>query len=583
MGKFKIVENALIIPASKASGGLGVLDQHGKFIEESTIWRSDAPLYERPNALKPKAHVEGTHLYGGIMSWHFGHFLVESLSRLWPVNNPPEPIQSVLFVPKGEAARKRKEAKFQSEMLDLMIPGLDRQVLTQPTIVERLIVPEQGFGNGALEAGTEAFREFVQNRNWPEPYENSPKRLYVTRAGLNRSKKGRILGDLGLEKCLKRNGFHSVRPEKLTLAEQIRLYRGAKRILFDDGSAVHLFGLVAQAQQTTASIQRRVFHSEHAVGQRQLRAFAGLDLKVFDAVVREWRPAQIDRATSKSHGELDQVHLFEALKGFGAVGSEDKISDMGLPTPKAVAKDMAKIGYVPVERSKPLPEPPAIARFWGVQIPAASHLDNRKLRSLRDGFYERQEVLSAMARFSANDRVLELGAGAGIVGSAVALNCGIEALLSFEANADMVPAARALYARNGLQKIAKVQRGIVVTDPAAPKTLPFAINEGYLGSKVVEDGQVPEASMRIDQVPTVQLSKVIEDFKPTALLMDIEGSELHLLETGDLSSFEKIVVELHRGIYGREGMRRCRAALKKSGLRQDSDWCRRGVETWLRA
>ncbi|MBO6603050.1 MAG: DUF563 domain-containing protein [Roseicyclus sp.] len=578
----RIIDDAVIVPNARGDGGLGVLDAKGLFVPESTIFRGDVALFSPPAPIEPVEHIAGTHLFAGIMSWHFGHFLVESLSRLWPIHAPPESFDSLLFVPKGPADRDRVETGFQAEFLDILSPGVRRQVLTRPTRVDRLIVPEQGFGTGALETGTPEFRLFLQSRTWPEPEANSPKRLYVSRAGLSKTKKGRILGDVALEQYLSDRGFRVLRPERLSLTEQISLYRGAKRIIFDDGSAVHLFGLVARPGQVAASIQRRFRPGSVAVGQRQLRAMAEVDLKVFDAVLREWRPEKLDRATSKSHGELDPKHLFEALRGFGAAMDGDTHASLGLPSSKSIAQDMKGHGYLPVKRSEPLRKPAALAHYWGVEVPAGPHLDRKKLRSLRDGFYERQEVRSAFGHIRNSDRLLELGAGSGIVGSAVALNCDVDALLSFEANSDMVPVARKLYARNGLEEKAEIRHGIVVAGSDAPAEMAFAVAEDYLGSMVVDDGRAAIPGMRLETVPTVDFSKIVEEFRPTALLMDIEGGELTLLESADLSCFRVVVVELHRDIYGRDGMKRCRAALSTAGLRPDPLYCRRGVEAWIR-
>ncbi|MEJ6393721.1 FkbM family methyltransferase [Gymnodinialimonas sp. 2305UL16-5] len=576
------IENALIVPGQKRSDGLGVLDASGAFVPESIIWRMDAPLFEPPIPVEPEAELAGTHLFGGIMSWHFGHFLVESLSRLWPLHSQHDDLASVLFVPKGPADKQRSETRFQREVLDIIAPDIPREVLTRPTRVERLIVPEQGFGTAQLETGTAAFRAFIKSRAWPAPNPDAPKCIYVSRADLNPQKKGRIIGDTNLADFLARRGYHVVHPQKLNAHDQLALYRGARRLIFDDGSALHLFGLVAETDQTVASIQRRLPQDGKAVGERQLRSFAETDLKVFDAVLRDWRPKRADRPTSQSDGELDARHLFEALRGYGATQEGDTPEDLGLPTPAEAAASATQMGYIPVERDVALPSPPALSRFWGIEIPDGPHLNTRKIRSLRDGFYERQEVRNALAHFGPSDRVLELGAGAGIVGTTVAVNCQVEALLSFEANPRMVPVAQALYARNNLSNRAEARHAVLVADPDAPTTLPFAIAEDYLGSKLANGSDIPLPTAQIAQVSTVQLSDIVAEFHPTALLMDIEGAELPFLQSADLSPFRAIVVELHRGIYERAGMRACRAALKAAGLRQVPDYCRRGVDTWIR-
>jgi hypothetical protein len=57
---------------------------------------------------------------------------------------------------------------------------------------------------------------------------------------------------------------------------------------------------------------------------------------------------------------------------------------------------------------------------------------------------------------------------------------------------------------------------------------------------------------------------------------------LSFLPAADLSSFRVVIVELHRNIFGREGMKTCRAALSAAGLKQDPDYCNRWVDTWVR-
>ncbi|MFV0292630.1 MAG: hypothetical protein ACK5II_05215 [Paracoccus sp. (in: a-proteobacteria)] len=140
---------------------------------------------------------------------------------------------------------------------------------------------------------------------------------------------------------------------------------------------------------------------------------------------------------------MDPDHLLAALDGFGAVSEDIDTTDLGLPAPDQIAVDMANIGYLAVERDPSLPEPSALAHFWGGEIPAGPHLDCQKLRSLRDGFYERQKVRAGIACIHPTDRVLEVGAKLGIAGSAVALNSGAEAVLSFEANPRLIDSARA--------------------------------------------------------------------------------------------------------------------------------------------
>jgi hypothetical protein len=77
--------------------------------------------------------------------------------------------------------------------------------------------------------------------------------------------------------------------------------------------------------------------------------------------------------------------------------------------------------------------------------------------------------------------------------------------------------------------------------------------------------------MRSVNVPVVSLSEVLADVAPNVLIVDIEGGELELLEGANgLGSVESIVLELHRNVYGAEGIRRIFSALTKLGFAYDT-------------
>jgi hypothetical protein len=64
--------------------------------------------------------------------------------------------------------------------------------------------------------------------------------------------------------------------------------------------------------------------------------------------------------------------------------------------------------------------------------------------------------------------------------------------------------------------------------------------------------------------------------------MDIEGGEREFLAAADLSGVDTVILEVHRGIYGRDGMRDIRRSFAREGLVMDVARSRPGVHVYLR-
>ncbi|MCF1708455.1 FkbM family methyltransferase [Tabrizicola sp. J26] len=226
-------------------------------------------------------------------------------------------------------------------------------------------------------------------------------------------------------------------------------------------------------------------------------------------------------------------------------------------------------------------EPPqVVATFHGVTIPAAPHLTPRMIRSMDEGRYERPEVMSALATITTEDRVLEFGAGSGAVGAAIALNCQPKALLSFEANPDLVPHARSLHQLNGLSDRMELRHGVVLSDPDAPSGIEFLVRGNFLGSGL-ELARGVEKARRVP-VPVWRYADVKREFPHEVIVMDIEGGELAFLRHADLTGVRLVLLELHPGLYGEVGMRGCRRALRRAGFEADRELSRRMVFVYRR-
>jgi FkbM family methyltransferase len=221
-----------------------------------------------------------------------------------------------------------------------------------------------------------------------------------------------------------------------------------------------------------------------------------------------------------------------------------------------------------------------VATYHGIRVPAAPHLGPGMIASMAAGNYERHEVQAALAQVPKGARILELGAGSGVVGAIVARHCQPGAMLSVEANPHLLPHIQALYAENGLTGVMQLRHGAVFSDPDAPETAQLFVRGNFLGSGLTEPQR---GAVQPVQVPVIRYAELRAEFPHDVILMDIEGAERELLRHADLSGVSLLIGEFHRHIFGRDGMRECRALLTAQGLTMDEAASAAGVHVWRRA
>ena len=221
-----------------------------------------------------------------------------------------------------------------------------------------------------------------------------------------------------------------------------------------------------------------------------------------------------------------------------------------------------------------------VVTYHGVEVLAAPHLSRRMIESMALGRYERREVACGLAAIPEGSRILELGAGSGVVGAVLARNTKPAAILSIEANPFLIDHITRLYAHNGLSETISVRHAVVLTDPAAPEAMEFFVQNNFLGSGLVS--RKPEKATQVT-VPVLGYEALKAGFPHDVIMMDIEGGELDFLRHADLTGVHTFIAEVHKDIYGRQGVQEVRSLMGKAGFALSDALSKVGVHVYKRA
>lgn len=318
-----ILHQASVVPPLADKGPFqrapGVFDRDGTFCDRANVQRGAGfELSPRRLTAAPRTQLAGRHLYGGQINHHFGHFLCESLSRLWALDHLDRPVDSILLLPRRAGSDRTLQGFHRAVFGQLSLP-VPVRIVDEPLAVEELAVPEQGFGIGALSSGTPAFRRYIHDHLAPDVTPEGPENLYISREGLGLMS-GSIIGEYALSMNLRHSDYVAFAPEQHDIRTQIARYRAAKRIVAVEGSALHLYGFVGHADQQVAVIARRSDLLAANDLADQIRTFCGNSPLVVDAIRREWDVSPGPVRSSKSVSELDMVQVGQALHAAGMTG-----------------------------------------------------------------------------------------------------------------------------------------------------------------------------------------------------------------------------------------------------------------------
>ncbi|MDF1854370.1 glycosyltransferase family 61 protein [Pseudooceanicola sp.] len=320
------LDNAYVVPPLESAfvQPAGVLHADGRYCPEGALWRKWRPLTTKPE--KPGGaliKLKGKWIWGGVLWQHFGHFLAESTTRLWALDQIDD-ADGILFIPKRPAVGEHL-AGFQQGFVDQMGCDLPIQVVTQPVRVEHLLVPGQGFGLGEIIRGTDAYRDAVHARFATNIAAEGGEKLYISRSELGVGRGG-LIGETRLETYLAAEGYEIFHPQKHSLDVQVARYKAATHVIGAEGSALHMFAMVARPHQHVAVVLRRKSSASNFIEQH-LASFGGREPLAVQALRRIWMPDGT-KAKRMGLGELDFPQVERDLTAGGFVSGKAGWADM---------------------------------------------------------------------------------------------------------------------------------------------------------------------------------------------------------------------------------------------------------------
>lgn len=183
---------------------------------------------------------------------------------------------------------------------------------------------------------------------------------------------------------------------------------------------------------------------------------------------------------------------------------------------------------------------------------------------LADGSYEADEIAAAMCRVGPGMRVLDLGAGLGLISVLAARVAGAENVLSVEANPVLLPVLRDTFKRNGQGGI-RLMHGAVMRGEGGGNVA-FQVPRAILGASLARPG-TPEDE--VVEVPGLGLESLLYDHRPELVMMDIEGAEERLFDEPWHPELRFLVLELHPPRYSGKVIKRIVDCMSDSGLTYD--------------
>ena len=260
--------NATILPLRRDDqllfGRGGVVDSDGNYVDLSAIPGRVQYAYPFENA----EYRDETVVYCGYLVNHWGHFLIEGVTRLWYfLENDRRVDKYVFFLDEHEEREIKGNYR---EFLELLKIWDRLEIINRPTTYREVIVPELGIHmRTAYTPKLVKVFDAAADSVVPDPGWETPEKIYFSRSQFQKGLPFESGYDT-LDNFFAKNGYTILYPEKVPLSRMIHYIRNSKVVASLSGSLSHNM-LFANQGQRVEIVERLVISDDNQTDVNRMR------------------------------------------------------------------------------------------------------------------------------------------------------------------------------------------------------------------------------------------------------------------------------------------------------------------------
>lgn len=276
---FTIYDNGIILPRKSvdtdklAFGRGGVIDSTGNYVEKSGLEFRFGGSYP----ISELEYRDETVIYCGMFIKHWGHFLVEVVSRLWYFLEHDNGTVKYVFVVEENTIENVNG----NYLAFFKLLGITDRIefISKATKFKAVIVPELGYHRMKYYSNQfkKIFDTVAKNALSINPTIHKAEKIYFSRGHFGKAVNSEIGHDF-LEEYFESNGFKILYPEELTLEEMICYIRNADICATPSGTLPHNY-LFAQDDKKVIIVERMTLINEMQVDVDRIK---NLDVTYID-------------------------------------------------------------------------------------------------------------------------------------------------------------------------------------------------------------------------------------------------------------------------------------------------------------
>lgn len=260
--------NATVLPLRRDDqllfGRGGVVDSDGNYVDLSAIPGRVQYAYPFENA----EYRDETVVYCGYLVNHWGHFLIEGVTRLWYfLENDRRVDKYVFFLDEHEEREIKGNYR---EFLELLKIWDRLEIINRPTTYREVIVPELGIHmRAAYTPKLVKVFDAAADSVIPDPGWETPEKIYFSRSQFQKGLPFESGYDT-LDNFFAKNGYTILYPEKVPLSRMIHYIRNSKVVASLSGSLPHNM-LFANQGQRVEIVERLVISDDNQTDVNRMR------------------------------------------------------------------------------------------------------------------------------------------------------------------------------------------------------------------------------------------------------------------------------------------------------------------------